>query len=198
MSKPVKRISRSIDKICGDDHRYEHWLVDNQVYFITARCRAQYPAFASEPAKAVFWDRFEHHAADADFTPWITSLLDNHYHTLGYLREGKKLSRMMQRVHGSVAKLVNDLLPEPWPEFWRDKKYKEYFDGCIRNERQARLTYRYILRQAERHGLVRDWREYPHTRVTVELEAAIRRAKELGAFLEGVPYRRYMRKRDGR
>lgn len=184
--------------MCGDEHRFEHWLVDNQVYFITARCRGRYPAFASEAAKAVFWDRFEHYAAECSFTPWVTSLIDNHYHTLGYLREGALLSKMMQRIHGSVAKLVNDLLPERRADFWRDAKYKEYFDGCIRNEKQARLTYRYILRQAERHGIVRDWREYPHTRMNVELERAIRRAHELGAFMEDVPYRRYIRKRGGR
>ena len=37
--------------------------------------------------------------------------MDNHYHTLGYLREGQRLPSMMQRIHGSVAKLVNDKLP---------------------------------------------------------------------------------------
>ena len=33
----------------------------------------------------------------------------------------------------------------------------------------------------------------PHTRVNVELERAIKRAHELDAFLEGVPYKRYER-----
>jgi REP element-mobilizing transposase RayT len=198
MAKPIQKISRSLDERCGDEHRHEHWLVDNQVYFITARCRDRFPAFASEEAKAVFWDRFEHYTSECSFTPWVTSLLDNHYHTLGYLREGAALSKMMQRIHGSVAKLVNDLLPERRLEFWRDAKYREYFDGCIRDERQGRLTYRYILRQSERHGVAADWREYPHTRVNVQLELAIRRSHELKAFLEGVPYRRYMRERKPR
>jgi hypothetical protein len=127
------------------------------------------------------------------FTPWVTSLLDNHYHTLGYLREGANLPKMMQRFHGSVAKLVNDLLPERRADFWRDAKGREYFDGCIRNEKQARLAYRYTLVQGQRHGLVRDWRGYLHTRVNVELELAIRRALEINAFLEGVPYKRYLK-----
>jgi REP element-mobilizing transposase RayT len=178
MSKSIKKISRSQHKVHGDEHRFEHWLVDNQVYFITARCRGRYPAFASEAAKAVFWDRFEHYTAECSFTPWVTSLMDNHYHTIGYLRDGTLLTRMMQRIHGSVAKLVNDLLPERLADFWRDtrgKKGKEYFDGCIRDERQGRLAYRYILRQGQRHGIVADGCRYPHTRVNVELEVAIRR-----------------------
>jgi len=124
--------------------------------------------------------------------PWVTSLIDNHYHTLGYLRLGEKLPRMMQLIHGSVAKLVNDTLAVRLTPFWRDVKGKEYFDGCIRGEQQARRAYRYTLRQAERHHIAKDYRTYPHTRVNVELERAICRALELKAFMEGVPYNRYL------
>jgi REP element-mobilizing transposase RayT len=112
MRKSIDKRSRSQIKTRGELHRYEHWLVDNQVYFITARCRDRIPAFATEQTKAIFWNRFEHYTKEFEFTPWVTSLLDNHYHTLGYLRKGDDLPRMMQRIRGSVAKLVNDLLPE--------------------------------------------------------------------------------------
>ena len=158
---------------------------------LTARCRDRRPALAADATKTAFWDRFDHYGAAFGFVPWITSVLDNHYHTLGYLRVGTNLPKMMQRLHGSVAKLVNDLLPEPLPNFWRDAKGQEYFDGCIRDEKQARLAYRYTLLQSVRHGVVADWREYAHTHVNVELEAAIKRSHELHAFLEGVPYKRY-------
>jgi hypothetical protein len=47
-----------------------------------------------------------------------------------------------------------------------------------------------------RARLVKDWREYPNTRVNVEMERAVARAVELRAFLEGVPYARYDRKRE--
>jgi REP element-mobilizing transposase RayT len=102
-------------------HRYEHWYLDNQVYFITARCRDRFPAFSTEAAKNIVWDRFQHWTDTYGFTPWVTSLLDNHYHMLGYLRPGENLGPMMQRLHGSVAKLVNDLLPERRQPFWREK-----------------------------------------------------------------------------
>lgn len=85
---------------------------DNTVYFITARCRDCFPAFQSEDAKRVFWDRFGHWAGVYGFVPWVTSLMSNHYHALGYLKVGENLGPMMQRIHGSVAKLVNDLLPQ--------------------------------------------------------------------------------------
>lgn len=195
MPNRIAKDSRSQNEIYRGVHRFEHWQIDNQVYFITARCRDQYPAFASESAKHVFWDRFGNYTKEFGFIPWVTSLLGNHYHTLGYLRIGANLPRMMQRFHGSVAKLTNDLLSQRLKPFWRDAKGKEYFDGCIRDERQARLAYRYTLLQAVRNGLARDWRAYPHTRVNVELELAIARAHEIKAFLEGVPYKRYQKPR---
>ncbi len=93
-------------------HRFEHWYRDNTVYFITARCRDKFPAFATTAAQDVFWDRFTCYTSEFGFVPWVTSLMNNHYHTLGYLKVGDNLGRMMQRIHGSVAKLVNDLLPD--------------------------------------------------------------------------------------
>jgi REP element-mobilizing transposase RayT len=176
-------------------HRFEHWYRDKTVYFITARCRDRFPAFKSEDAKAVFWDRFHHYSREFGFVPWITSLLPNHYHTLGYLRVGENLGVMMQRLHGSVAKLVNDVLPERRVPFWREGHRNDYFDGCLRDVLQCRRAYRYTLKQSVRHGLARDYRNYPHTQVAIDVEIGIRRAVELKAFLSEVPYARYERRK---
>lgn len=121
----------------------------------------------------------------------MTTLLDNHCHTLGYLRIGTNLGKMMQRVHGSVAKLVNDTLPERRVPFFREGLLNDYFDGCLRDENQCRTAYRYTLTQARRHGICRENREYPHARVDVDLDKGVRRAIELNAFLHDVPYPRY-------
>jgi hypothetical protein len=172
-------------------HRFEHWYRDNTVYFIAARCRDYFPAFKSEAAKRVFWDRFNYWTGIDGFVPWITSLLRNHYHTIGYLKVGENLGPMMQRIHASVAKLVNDLLPERRIPFCRDKGRHDHFDGCLRDELQCRRAYRYTLRQSVRHGIVSDYRLYPHTHVSIDLEVGIKRALDLNAFLGGVAYKRY-------
>jgi len=193
--KHLRKSSRTHHVTHEGAHRFEHWYASNQVYFITARCRDRYPAFQSEPAKAVFWDRFAHYTSEARFSPWVVTLLTNHYHVLGYCREGELLGRMMQRIHGSVAKLVNDLLPERRSPFWAERGHQDYFDGCIRDEKQCRLAYRCVLAQSVRHRICADWRQYGHTRVYVDLDRGVRRALELGAFLEGVPYKRYERRK---
>jgi hypothetical protein len=33
----------------------------------------------------------------------VTTLLYNHYHTVGYLKKGEELGAMMRKLHGSVA-----------------------------------------------------------------------------------------------
>ncbi|MEX2212641.1 MAG: hypothetical protein WD768_00850, partial [Phycisphaeraceae bacterium] len=192
---------------------FQHWYRDNQVYFITARCRGRYRAFATDEAKAIFWEQFEKYTVKHQFTPWVTSLLDNHWHGIGYLLRGSDLGPMMKGIQGATAKLVNDLLQRqfeggmlkhapPTSEkvgtplgrhvpFWYDSRNQSYFDGCLRNEKQGRLTYRYVLTQSVRHGFCVDPRDYPHTRVRCDVESAIAFATERRAFLYGVPYRRY-------
>ena len=191
VEKRIRKSSRSRGERFRGHHRFEHWYVDNQVYFITARCRDRYRAFGSEQAKEIFWDRFQHYTEHAGFFPWVTSLLDNHYHTVRYLREGIQLKTMMQRLHGSVAKLVNDLLPQRRAEFWRDTKGREYIDGCVRDARQCQLAYRYTLTQSVRHSICTDYRDYPHTRINVAPDRGLIRAVALGAFLQNLPYTRY-------
>jgi len=52
-----------------------------------------------------------------------------------------------------------------------------------------------VLLQAVRSGIVRDWRDYSHTRVVVELELAIRQASDARAWMEAVAYKRYEKSR---
>lgn len=176
-------------------HRFEHWYRNNSVYFLTSKVRDGYHAFKSEEAKAIFWDRFTHYTSLHGFVPWVTTCLDNHYHSLGYLKDGEQLGEMMRKLHGSVAWLVMKANGVRHVPFWRYKGNKDYFDGCIRDVLQAQRAYRYTLLQAVKARIVTDWRLYPHTRVNVDADRAIARAVQLNAFLEGVPYARYDRKR---
>lgn len=188
---PLRKSSYTSHEFFDGQHRFEHWYRDNTIYFITARCRDKFPAFQTDEAMQVFWDRFSHYTTAHGFVPWVTTLLNSHYHTLGYLRHAVNLGPMMRKLHGSVAKLVNDLLPQRHLPFWRRAGDQDYFDGCIRDELQCRRAYRYTLLQAVRARLCSDWRDYPHTRVAIELERGLERALQLKAFLESVPYKCY-------
>jgi hypothetical protein len=176
-------------------HRFEHWYRDNTVYFLTSKVRDGFHAFASEQAKLIFWDRFNHYTQLHGFEPWVTTLLDNRWHSLGFLYDGQQLGEMMRKLHGSVAWLAMKLIQVRHVPFWRTAGNKDYFDGCIRDVLQLTRTHPYVKLQAVRAGIVRDWRDYPHTRVELSVDEAIERALFHRAFLEEVPYARYERKR---
>lgn len=183
-------------------HRFEHWYRDNQVYFITAKTSCATPVFTTEPACDLFWQTFDEATSANGFTPWVTALLNNHYHTLGYLKTGDKLPKMMQAIHGKVAKQINDLRQSEagglksarLKPFWGQKGKKTYFDGCIRDETQATRAFYYTRDQAVRAKLVKHYQDHPNTRIQLELNKALPRATQLNAFLRGVPYKRYLNK----
>jgi REP element-mobilizing transposase RayT len=186
-----RKSSISHSEFHNGQHRFEHWYRDNSIYFITARCRSRFNAFANENTKEIFWDRFEFYTKQYNFIPFIVSLLDNHYHLLGYLAIGENLGKMMRHIHGSIAKLVNDSLDVPLKPFWYDAGKQGYFDGCIRDELQCIRAYGYTHTQCRRHGICQDPADYPHTRVYIELDRVLKRACELKPYLEDIPYKRY-------
>lgn len=163
-------------------HRFEHWYRDNSVYFITSATRGHAHLFDSDAAKEVFWDRFDYYTNQSGFAVWIVTLMSNHYHCVGYMKEASRLGEMMRKLHGSVAKLVNDLLPERHRPFWRERAGRDYFDRCVRDLKQLGRAYNYTIRQSVRHSIKRDWEEYPHTRVYVPLEECERIAVERDVF----------------
>ena len=198
-----KKSNRSKRKTYNNQHRFEHWYRDNQVYFITAKTAHFHSVFTTPKSCSLYWSAFDKACAIGLFTPWVTTLMNNHYHTLGYLKLGNNLPKMMQSLHGSLAKQINDLiqagelkLPRLHQQkrlrpFWGTKGKKNYFDGCIRDETQATRAFNYTRDQAVRANLVKHWHDYPNTRLYIPLEKALPRATQLNAFLRHVPYKRY-------
>lgn len=117
--KEIRKGSLRHEEFFGFRHRFEHWYVDSQACFITARVRGHALAFESPEARAVFCN------------------------------------------------------------------------GCLRDERQARRTDRYVLTQSRRHGSCSDPSDYPDTKCYIDPERAIRRSPHLEAFLEAVPCKGY-------
>src|SRR5690242_19648794 len=101
-----RKVAYTNHEFFNGQHRFEHWYRNNTVYFLTSRVRDGVAVFQERAARDVFWTQFDHYTKLHGFVPWVTSLLNNHYHTLGYLRDGEQPGEMMRKLHGSVAWLV--------------------------------------------------------------------------------------------
>jgi hypothetical protein len=175
MSK-FRKSSATPHEFFDGEHRFEHWYRDNTVYFITSKVRDGFAAFETDAAKNIFWDRFDFYTKLHEFHPWVATVMNNHYHFEGYLRDGSQLGEMMRKLHGSVAWMVMKEINVHHVPFWRGAGNRDTRD------------------QAVKARLVKDYREYPHTRVYLDRDRAIARAVQLKAFLEDVPYKRYEEK----
>src|SRR4051794_1998242 len=195
MGRRFRKTSYTNNEFYDGQHRFEHWYRDNSVYFITAKVRDGFPVFATEQAKLIFWDRFDYYTQLHGFVPWVATVMNNHYHFEGYLKNGEQLGEMMRKLHGSVAWLVMKQIDVRHVPFWRTAGNQDYFDGCLRDVLQAWRAYNYTRDQAVRARLVTQWTDYPHTRCYLDRDRCIARALELTAFLEDVPYARYERKK---
>jgi hypothetical protein len=186
-----RKSSHTRNEYWDGDHRFEHWYRDNTVYFVTSKVRDGFTAFQSDRAKEIFWDRFDHYTKLHAFFPWVATVMNNHYHFEGYMRDASQLGEMMRKLHGSIAWLVMKEMGSKHVPFWRGRGHRDYFDGCIRDVLQAYRAYNYTRDQAVRAGLVCDYRDYSGTRIYLDRDRAIARAVELNAFLEEVSYARY-------
>jgi len=46
MARWTRKTKHSTGPVYIGQHRFEHWYRDNQVYFLTARCRDRFPALS--------------------------------------------------------------------------------------------------------------------------------------------------------
>jgi REP element-mobilizing transposase RayT len=191
MGKEIHKSGASRKEWYKGAHKFEHWYVDHSVYLITSRVRAKRHVFTQPQACDIFWAKFEQYAGENTFEPWIVTLMSNHYHVLGYLKEGNRLGEMMRKFHGSVAWMVCKALVITHKPFWRDDAHRDYFDGCLRDESQLRRTFKYIQNQAQRAGLIGSGQAYHNTRIYIPLDRCLELARERNALLTGVPYARY-------
>ena len=192
MFERIHKTSRSPTEIHPTgSHRFEHWIKDNQLYFLTSCTNGKAHVFQTEETQAIFLKCFDNWHERSGLKVCVISLLSNHYHLVGYAKSGQQLIDFIRGLHSSTARYLNQLLDLPLRPFWREAGGQSYFDGCLRDEGQASKAWTYTRDQAVKAGLVRTYHDWPGTRVIVEREPMVRRATQLDAYLRGVPYKRY-------
>jgi len=136
------------------EHRPAHLLLDDRHYFITAaiynRRRlldAELKDRLIELARAAFSD------ADWRLEHWV--LLDNHYHLIAQSRAGMALPSLIRNLHSKAAHLIRARTHCAVPVWYN------YWDYCLRDERDYHRHLNYLLWNPVKHGYVRDLNDWP-------------------------------------
>ena len=137
-------------------HHPPHIYVDQTWYMITASTLKHAPFLSSEAAKVLVRDKLLElvQIYEISLRAWV--ILNNHYHLLLKTNVGRDLSRCIGRLHGNTSKQLNLQEGVVGRQIWHN-----YWDSCIRTERDLWTRFNYIHQNPVNHGYVRNMKHWP-------------------------------------
>jgi putative transposase len=147
-------------------HNPLHIYTDNVFYFVTGTILHHAHLLAPTLYKQHLQEQLLDLASQygLDMKAWV--ILDNHYHLLFSLANGENLTRFIKRLHSKTATTFNQADRQPGRQVWWN-----YWDWCIRNERDYWQHFNYIHYNPLKHGYVQQLREWPHSSLFTYLVA---------------------------
>lgn len=144
-------------------HHPPHILKDNSIYFITARTVSDFRQdstikyFNTDQKKNIFYSVLKEAKNRFKIALYAWVLLDNHYHMLLKIKNSHNLSKFIQNLHTNSARLLNLLDKKPNRKIWY-----QYWDHCIRSEKDFYQHFNYIHNNPIKHKKVKDLEELPN------------------------------------
>ena len=127
-------------------HRPPHYYFDDKIYFLTARNINKTRFFDDEEKKYILKNIIKEAADVLEIKIYAWIILDNHYHLLIYVSNGKNLPVFIKNINGKSSFLLNKI------ENLKDRKiWSNYWDTCIRNEKDFWMRFNYIHQNCIKH-----------------------------------------------
>ncbi len=136
-------------------HAPTHLFLTDYHYFITAGTYGEKPYFHSDAQKELLLNTIcetlrENHG---ELQGWV--ILANHYHIVAKLKDAFLLPQTIRKIHSISAVLVNKSSKQPGRKIWY-----QYWDECIRDERDFYVKLNYIHLNPIKHGYVSEPESY--------------------------------------
>jgi len=130
-------------------HRPPHIYLDQQYYFLTSGTFHKIAYINNELKKNLLKDLIIKtlHQYQYSLEAWV--ILDNHYHMICKTLLGKFLPKIMATIHGKSAIEINKIDKKSGRKIWY-----QYWDYCIRNERDYWKHFNYTHSNPIKHGYV--------------------------------------------
>lgn len=132
-------------------HIYQH----NTVYFITAKTRDRKNIFNNHKRCSLFFDVFEKSLKRFGYEAFAWVLNTDHYHILIKVSDGKILGKFINNLHSNITRRLNKLNHFDGKGIWY-----QYWDRCIRSEKDLYTRLNYIHHNPVKHGLALSMDDY--------------------------------------
>ncbi len=138
-------------------HNPPHIYLDNAIYIVTACTYGKKPYFDANDKKKMLMEKIFNSIdkIGAKLYAWV--ILTNHYHILFEIFSGKNLGRLIKLINGSSSRELNRIDNTSLRKIWFN-----YWDTCIRTERDFYMRLNYIHNNPIKHGYIKDYSELMH------------------------------------
>ena len=133
-----------------------HIYQDNKFYFITAKTFENRRFFNTLAKKSMFVQSLRTAVKRFSFELIAWVFLDQHYHMIINVGLGKQLGRCINNLHANSSRLLNKLENKDGRKIWY-----QYWDRCIRSERDFWTRINYIHHNPVKHGYAVKMEDYP-------------------------------------
>ncbi|MFC1598565.1 transposase [Patescibacteria group bacterium] len=138
-------------------HHPAHIFIDNEIYFLTARIFESKPILI-ESRKKELLNHISRLFLVNNYGLFAYAILEEHYHLLFKVSKAGLLPKILNKLHGSLSYKWNKD-----DNLHGRKIFQNYWDYCIRNQRDFWTHFNYIHQNPIKHGLVnnlQDLKEY--------------------------------------
>ena len=133
-------------------HRPPHIYKKDAFYFITSKTYKSNPYFSTNEDKELLTNVIKTTKKKFDIYIYAWVILSNHYHLLLQTKD-KNISAFIQNIHANSSRLLKARRLSPaTPE----KIWYQYFDRCIRSEKDFWTRFNYIHNNPIKHGYIKN------------------------------------------
>jgi len=135
-------------------HHPLHIYKDNELYFITARTIKKEKFFNTAEKKGIFHRTLKSVLEKYGYHLYAWIVLGNHYHFLMKAITGENLKFFVKDLHSLSAKEINKSDDQAGRKIWF-----QYWDRCVRDEKDFYFHFNYIHHNPVKHGYVKTQEE---------------------------------------
>lgn len=148
-------------------HVPPHLFIDEAIYFVSCRVYQGAPILSTDQKKEILFRTVLENikAFDYELQAWV--ILDNHYHILFRVPDAKSIPLFFQKLHGKTGYELNKVDGTPGRRVWYN-----YWDECIRDERDYYNKLNYIHLNRVKHGYVENPEDYEFSSYRAHLKAS--------------------------
>jgi len=136
-------------------HQPKHIYLNDYLYFLTAHTYLNQYQMKGEFEKKKIMNKIEDFFQVFNFKLYAWVVLDNHYHILFKTAKGLDLPKAMGKIHGVFSYEMNKTENQPRRKIWQN-----YWDWCIRSEKDFWTHFNYIHHNPIKHKYVQKMENY--------------------------------------